>query len=116
MNYENCPVARYCEFEAVLRNDEVIKERCVACGRVEIYRLINGEVGNIEKYTRDHIRYTCQPHGATHRVFMEIYGSAPLEQLEAHIKQKQAAERKKKDIQEVVKDAKKWIRSTNFTV
>ncbi len=77
----NCKKQKWCGFEITLENDEVQKEVCRYCGKRVIYRKIDGKVDS-NKYLRDHVRDFCQPWGATKRVYLELYGTKAIKEVE----------------------------------
>jgi hypothetical protein len=70
----NCKGRDYCQFKAVLVNDEAQVEVCTKCGRKVIYN--KDETGRMDntQYLKDHIRDFCQPFGATREEYIHIYG------------------------------------------
>jgi hypothetical protein len=77
-NGENrCRGASLCSFENLAVHEDAIVENCIRCGKRLIYNIVDGKIDQ-RRQTRNHIRDTVQPFGATHELFLEIYGHTAL--------------------------------------
>jgi len=73
---KQCRKNYLCDFRIDLDNDEVQVERCVFCGRKEVYN--KARMDN-KKYADDHLRDIIQPR-TNSKDFERIYGKDKLKQ------------------------------------
>ena len=90
-------------------NKEAQVEVCEFCGKKLIYNKekTTGRVDN-SQYLRDHIRDTVQPYGATHGLYMEIYGREQLQKLKEFYKRKEKCATQE-DIRNEARDTMKTL-------
>ena len=79
MDDSQCRKNFLCEFEISQDLYDALIEICKNCGKKVVYNKVDGRVDS-DKYLRDHLRDTVQPRGRTGKLFLEIYGSEPIEQ------------------------------------
>lgn len=104
-----CTRNKYCGFDLVFHNAEVQKECCRFCGKRVMYKLTSkGDAADKFKYARDHVRDIAQPFGPTRRIFYEIYGEKPVEDVKAYIGDKKTKEQRKRDFDEGWKEQLDW--------
>ena len=108
-DYSRCRKKRYCDFKPIVDNSEAQVEICVQCSKKVIYR--KDETGRIDnaKYLRDHIRDTVQPFGRTRKIFLEIYGDKPIQQLRERMRGKKDKAQQRREWDQMKQDLKRRL-------
>lgn len=78
---------RLCDFHPFAEDESCQAERCHFCGKTALYRKIDGKIDNV-KYLRDHVRNFVQPFGASHGLFLHIYGSEGIKRYKDAVSKK----------------------------
>lgn len=93
-----------------LETVEFIKEVCTKCGHREVYKKVDGKIDNT-KYARDHIADFCQPHGATRKIYLEIYGESRIKENRVTNEQQRETLKTRQEMKEAqvqLREQKAW--------
>ena len=106
-----CPKETFCAFGMTFDDASVRKERCRFCHKLVSYKKIEGGRIDNAKYLRDHIRDFCQPHGATARIYEQIYGKASVRRHDSLV----SMHAKKNDLHETFDEARDILKTMKKT-
>ena len=102
-----CTKSILCGFEISRDLPDALVEICKFCGKKVVYNRKNGKIDD-KKYLRDHLRDTVQPYGRTHKLFIQIYGTEPLKEVENWGEKRKMKEKLKRNREEV-QEKRKFI-------
>lgn len=93
-----------CDFTVLLDNEEVVKERCTFCNKLNYFNKFDGRIDN-RRYADAHLRDFLQPQGATRELYLKIYGTAGIKRAQEYL-EKKAKRENKSNTQELLEYAR----------